>query len=107
MLCLAQGVAEPCQLRLAQKALTPSLAILFDMPARIGAVGPQAVLLSPSEKLREQRQRPIGLVRRARQLVMQLGNVLAGIVRANSFTLPKRQNPISWSLIFLHFSGSI
>jgi hypothetical protein len=32
---------------------------------------------------------------------------LAGIVRANSFTLPKRQNRISWSLIFLHFSGSI
>ena len=30
-----------------------------------------------------------------------------GIVRANSITLPKRQNPISWSLIFLHFSGSI
>jgi hypothetical protein len=28
-----------------------------------------------------------------------------GIVRANSFTLPKRQNRISWSLIFLHFSG--
>jgi hypothetical protein len=30
-----------------------------------------------------------------------------GIVRANSFTLPKRQNRISRSLIFLHFSGSI
>jgi hypothetical protein len=28
-----------------------------------------------------------------------------GIVRANSFTLPKRQNRISWPLIFLHFSG--
>jgi hypothetical protein len=32
---------------------------------------------------------------------------LDGIVRANSFTLPKRQNRISWPLIFLHFSGSI
>jgi len=31
----------------------------------------------------------------------------AGIVRANSFTLPKRQNRISRPLIFLHFSGSI
>ncbi len=30
-----------------------------------------------------------------------------GIVRANSFTLPKRQNRISRPLIFLHFSGSI
>jgi len=30
-----------------------------------------------------------------------------GIVRANSFTLPQRQNRISWPLIFLHFSGSI
>jgi hypothetical protein len=30
-----------------------------------------------------------------------------GIVRANSVTLPKRQNRISRSLIFLHFSGSI
>jgi hypothetical protein len=32
---------------------------------------------------------------------------LKGIVRANSFTLPKRQNRISRPLIFLHFSGSI
>ena len=31
----------------------------------------------------------------------------SGIVRANSFTLPKRQNRISRPLIFLHFSGSI
>ncbi len=30
-----------------------------------------------------------------------------GIVRANSFTLPKRQNRISRQLIFLHFSESI
>jgi hypothetical protein len=30
-----------------------------------------------------------------------------GIVRANSFTLPKRQNRILRSLIFRHFSGSI
>ena len=30
-----------------------------------------------------------------------------GIVRASSFTLPKRQNRISRPLIFLHFSGSI
>jgi hypothetical protein len=30
-----------------------------------------------------------------------------GIVRANSFTLPKRQNRISRPLIFLHFSGAI
>jgi hypothetical protein len=30
-----------------------------------------------------------------------------GIVRANSVTLPKRQNRISRPLIFLHFSGSI
>jgi hypothetical protein len=30
-----------------------------------------------------------------------------GIVRANSFTLPKRQNRISWRLILPHFSGSI
>jgi hypothetical protein len=30
-----------------------------------------------------------------------------GIVRANSFTLAKRQNRISRPLIFLHFSGSI
>ncbi len=30
-----------------------------------------------------------------------------GIVRANSFTLPKRQNRISRPLIFLHLSGSI
>ncbi len=28
-----------------------------------------------------------------------------GIVRVNSFTLPKRQNRISWPLIFLHFPG--
>jgi len=33
--------------------------------------------------------------------------VFAGIVRANSFTLPKRHNRISRPLIFLHFSGSI
>ena len=33
--------------------------------------------------------------------------VAKGIVRANSFTLPKRQNRISRPLIFLHFSGSI
>ena len=32
---------------------------------------------------------------------------VVGIVRANSFTLPKRQNRISRPLIFLHFSGSI
>jgi hypothetical protein len=32
---------------------------------------------------------------------------LKGIVRVNSFTLPKRQNRISWPLIFLHFSESI
>ncbi len=31
----------------------------------------------------------------------------AGSVRANSFTLPKRQNQISRPLIFLHFSESI
>ena len=30
-----------------------------------------------------------------------------GSVRANSFTLPKRQNRISRPLIFLHFSESI
>jgi hypothetical protein len=30
-----------------------------------------------------------------------------GIVRANSFTLPKCQYRISRPLIFLHFSGSI
>jgi DNA invertase Pin-like site-specific DNA recombinase len=30
-----------------------------------------------------------------------------GIVRANSFTLPKRQNRISRPLIFLHFCGPI
>jgi hypothetical protein len=32
---------------------------------------------------------------------------ISGIVRANSFTLPKRQNRISRPLIFLDFSGSI
>jgi hypothetical protein len=32
-------------------------------------------------------------------------NSQPGIVRANSFTLPKRQNRISRPLIFLHFSG--
>jgi hypothetical protein len=31
----------------------------------------------------------------------------SGIVRANSFTLPKCQNQILRPLIFLHFSGSI
>jgi hypothetical protein len=35
------------------------------------------------------------------------GKETLGIVRANSVTLPKRQNRISRSLIFLHFSGSI
>ena len=68
---------KPAKLGLAQEALTPSLAVLLDVPAGIRAIGPEAVLLGPSEKLGEQRQRPIGLVRRARQLVMQLGNVLA------------------------------
>jgi hypothetical protein len=34
-------------------------------------------------------------------------NIKMGIVRANSFTLPKCQNRISQPLIFLHFSGSI
>jgi hypothetical protein len=33
----------------------------------------------------------------------QVRNEAAGIVRANSFTLPKRQNRILWPLIFLHF----
>jgi len=34
-------------------------------------------------------------------------SIWRGIVRANSVTLPKRQNRISRPLIFLHFSGSI
>ncbi len=38
-------------------------------------------------------------------LVVSIGQ--EGIVRANSFTLPKRQNRISRPLIFLHFSGPI
>jgi hypothetical protein len=36
-----------------------------------------------------------------------LNTLERGIVRANSFALPKRQNRISRPLIFLHFSGSI
>jgi hypothetical protein len=37
----------------------------------------------------------------------RIDSVLSGIVRANSFTLPKCQNRISRPLIFLYFSGSI
>ena len=44
-----------------------------------------------------------------RRLFYQYGVLLpaSGIVRANSFTLPTRQNRISRPLIFLHFSGPI
>ena len=42
---------------------------------------------------------------RRREEAARIGGM--GIVRANSFTLPKRQNWILRPLIFLHFSGSI
>ena len=58
----AEHHLSACQLCLAQEALTASLAVLFDVSARIRAVGPEAVLLRPIEKLRKQRQRPIGLI---------------------------------------------
>jgi transposase-like protein len=47
---------------------------------------------------------PLSL-RQVEDLLFERG--LDGIVRANSVTLPKRQNRISRPLIFLHFSGSI
>ena len=51
LLRLAQGVTEPRQLRLAQETLMPTLAVLLNVPAGIRAIGPQAMLLCPSEKL--------------------------------------------------------
>ena len=64
------------QLRLAQETLTPSLAVFLDVTAGVRTIWSETVPLSPSEKLAEQCQRPIGLVGRAGQFVMQLGNVL-------------------------------
>jgi hypothetical protein len=40
-----------------------------------------------------------------KRTMKRYGRPGSGIVRANSFTLPKRQNQISRPLIFLHFSG--
>jgi transposase-like protein len=45
--------------------------------------------------------------RRDRMAALKFLKRAMGIVRANSFTLPKRQNRISWRLILPHFSGSI
>ena len=42
-----------------------------------------------------------------RELHPDPDHIVEGSVRANSFTLPKRQNRISRSLISLHFSESI
>jgi putative transposase len=45
--------------------------------------------------------------RRDRMAALKFLKRAMGIVRASSFTLPKRQNRISWRLILPHFSGSI
>ena len=45
---------KPRQLCLAQETLPPSLAILLDMPAGVGAIGSHSMLLGPSEELGEQ-----------------------------------------------------
>jgi hypothetical protein len=48
---------------------------------------------------------PVASPRNQRQLTPRAFGSGEGIVRANSFTLPKRQNRFSRPLIFLHFSG--
>ena len=46
----SQGVSEACQFSFAEKPLATVLPVLLDVPTRIRAIGPQAVLLCPIEK---------------------------------------------------------
>jgi hypothetical protein len=47
---LAQGITQAAKFGLTQETLAPSLAVFLDVPAGIGAIGPEAMLLSPSKK---------------------------------------------------------
>src|SRR5262245_47936148 len=75
--CLAQSITQSRKLCLAQETLAPSFAVFINVPTGIRAIGPEAVLLRPIEKLGEHGQRLVRLIGLVTHPMMQAGNVCA------------------------------